>query len=295
MLDIKFIRNNSELVKKAALQKRFTVDIDRLLDLDSGIQKKQAELEQLQKTRNSVSKAIGKAPPGERENFMKEVADIKPRIEALTEELKNIRQDFDALMLLVPAPARSDVPVGKDESENIEVKRWGEIPKFDFTPKSHIELGTALDLIDFQRGVKISGARSYVLKGMGARLEQAMIQFTLSRLVSKGYVPLSVPVLVKEHTMVGTGYFPGGREQAYCCEKDEMALVGTAEVPLTSFYADEILKLENLPIRLTAQSTCFRREAGSYGKDTQGLYRVHQFQKVEQVIIGIADEMESER
>jgi seryl-tRNA synthetase len=198
-------------------------------------------------------------------------------------------------MLRLPAPARTDVPVGKDDTENVEVKKWGEIRSFDFATKDHVELGNKLGILDIERGVKLAGSRSYFLVGDGALLEQAVMRFVYEKLCAKGYKPYSIPVLVKDDAMIGTGYFPLGKEQAYYVEKDEMSLVGTAEVALTSIYSDEILNAEDLPIRIMAQSNCFRREAGTYGKDTQGLYRVHQFQKIEQVIISIADEKDSEK
>ena len=213
-------------------------------------------------------------------------------------ELESVCKELDAgvqdELLRVPNPAREDVPVGKDDAENVQVKTWGDLPEFGFKPKTHVELGKLHDIIDIERGVKLAGSRSYVLKGDGARLEQALLNFTLDHLHKKGYTQLSVPVLVLEEAMVGTGYFPNGRDQAYCVEKDNLALVGTSEVPMVSYYSKEMLKEENLPIRLTAQSTCFRREAGTYGKDTKGLYRVHQFQKVEQVILGIADKEDTD-
>ena len=150
--------------------------------------------------------------------------------------------------------------MGKDDADNVQVKTWGEVPEFDFKLKDHVELGKLHDIIDIERGVKLAGSRSYVLKGDGARLEQALLNFTLDHLHKKGYTQLTVPVLVLEDAMVGTGYFPNGRDQAYCVEKDKLALVGTSEVPMVSYYSKEMLKEENLPIRLTAQSTCFRRE-----------------------------------
>jgi seryl-tRNA synthetase len=200
-----------------------------------------------------------------------------------------MKSQLEQLMLLVPQPAYHDVPVGKDDQDNVEVKQWGKPPTFDFKIKDHVELGKLHDIIDIERGVKLAGSRSYILKGAGAILEQAVLRFTYDRLIQKGYLPMSIPVLVTEECMEGTGYFPTGREQAYFIEEDKLALVGTAEVSLTSYYRNEILKADQLPCKLIAQSSCFRREAGTYGKDTHGLYRVHQFQKIEQVIVGPND------
>ena len=294
MLDIKFIRDNADLIKKGARDKRNNIDIDLLLKLDGEIRPLQTNWEELQANRNRLSKEIGKASPDQREAMKAEVQEIKARMEKIEAELAAKKPEFESMLLLVPQPARSDVPIGKDDTENLEIKKWGNPPNFDFKPLDHITLGQKHGLVDFERGVRIAGSRSYVLTGLGARLEQSVLRYVYDKLAAKGYQPMSVPVLVREDCMTGTGYFPTGREQAYYCEKDEMALVGTAEVPLTSFYAGEILGENELPKKMMAWSGCFRREAGTYGKDTSGLYRVHQFQKIEQVIIGAADEKMSE-
>lgn len=295
MLDIKFIRENQEKVQSAALDKNFKVDLEALLNLDDQLRASQAQLEELQSQRNSLSKQIPKASEEERETIKSQVSALKPRMEELTSEVKEISDRFNSMMLDIPAPAREDVPVGKDDSQNVEVKTWGQKPEFSFKPLDHMELGTKNDWIDVPRGVKLAGSRSYILKGGCAQLEQALLRFTLDHLNAKGYTQLSVPVLVKEDCMVGTGYFPNGREQAYCVEKDQLALVGTAEVPVASYHSDEIIPKDQLPKKYMAVSSCFRREAGTYGKDTHGLYRVHQFQKVEQVIISEAGVEASEQ
>jgi seryl-tRNA synthetase len=295
MLDIKFIRENPDLVAKGARDKNFKIDIPRLLELDSVCRGLQSETETLQTERNRLSKSIAHASPAERETLKAQVQDIKRRMDELTPKLESAKSEFDTMMLVIPAPARADVPVGKDDTENVEVKKWGTIPKFDFNPLDHAVVGEKLGIIDFGRGVKLAGSRSYILRGDGARLEQAILRYTFDKLCQRGYTPMTVPVLVKEEAMTGTGYFPTGREQAYYIEKDERALVGTAEVSLTSYHSDEILQESELPFRSMAWSSCFRREAGTYGKDTKGLYRVHQFQKIEQVIIAPADAAESEK
>jgi seryl-tRNA synthetase len=294
MLDINFIRDNKDLIKNSAANKNFKVDLDALLAVDARIRPAQQELENLQAERNRMSKEIASAPAALREELKEKVSQSKGRMDELNEQLRKDREEFRRQMLLIPQPARADVPIGKDDSENVEIKKWGTVPAFDFQPLDHITLGEKLNLVDFRRGVKLSGSRSYVLTGDGALLEQAVIRLTYDMLVAKGYTPMSVPVLVQESAMEGTGYFPVGRDQAYYIEADKLALVGTSEVPLCSFHSDEILRHEDLPKKYFAQSTCFRREAGSYGKDTKGLYRVHQFQKIEQVIIASADPEESE-
>jgi seryl-tRNA synthetase len=295
MLDIKFIREKPESVKKGAKDKGISIDIDAILALDAAIRPLQTELENLQAERNRLSKEIGKLPPEAREALKQQVQTIKLQMDQVQQSLDEKKESLDQHLLLVPQPAREDVPVGRDDTENVEVKKWGTLPHFTFKPLDHVTLGLKHRLVDFERGVKLAGSRSYVLTGEGARLEQAVLRFVYDKLYQKGYQPLSVPVLVKESCMVGTGYFPTGKEQAYYVEKDERALVGTAEVPLTSFYSGEILPEEDLPIKMMAWSSCFRREAGTYGKDTPGLYRVHQFQKIEQVIIGPADTKASEQ
>lgn len=289
MLDIKFIRENADRIKQGAMDKRIHVDIDELIKIDADMKPLNQRLENLQAERNRISKEIPKATPEDREVLKRKVAGIKTDMESITQELVPLKVKYDQLMLLVPQPAGADVPIGKDDLDNVEVRVWGKPPTFDFKIKDHVELGKLHDIIDIERGVKLAGSRSYVLKGAGAVLEQAILRFTFDKLLKKGFQPLSVPVLVTEECMEGTGYFPTGREQAYFIEKDNLALVGTAEVSLTSYHRDEILKGEQLPCRFVAQSSCFRREAGTYGKDTHGLYRVHQFQKIEQVIIGPND------
>ncbi len=294
MLDIKFIRENKEMVAKAAKDKRFNVDLDTLLQADEQLRSKQSEMEQLQAERNRVSKQIASAAPAERDGLKAQVSALKPRLESLEAEVRTLSAEVERQLLLVPAPARADVPVGKDDSENVEVKKWGTPRSFDFKALTHVELGEKHDIIDIERGVKLAGSRSYVLKGWGARIEQAILRLTLDKLIHKGYIQLSIPVLVNEEAMTGTGYFPNGRDQAYLVERDNMALVGTAEVSLTSYHAGEIIKEDQLPLKYMAQSSCFRREAGTYGKDVHGLYRVHQFLKVEQVIIAKNDVQGSE-
>jgi seryl-tRNA synthetase len=295
MLDIKFIRENRDLVADGARKKNIQINLDALLDLDQKLRSQQSRWEEMQAERNRLSKEIGKAPADQRETMKQRVAQIKSEMEVIETALNQLKLDFNQQMLLVPNPARGDVPVGKDDSENVEIKKWGNPREFDFTPRDHVELGKINQFIDSERGVKLAGSRSYILRGDLALLEHAVLRFTVDHLVAKGYEPMSIPVLVKEECMVGTGYFPVGKEQAYLVERDELVLVGTAEVSLTSYYSGEILKETDLPFKSFAQSGCFRREAGTYGKDTAGLYRVHQFQKIEQVIIAPADVQASEK
>ncbi|MBI5019182.1 serine--tRNA ligase [Candidatus Gottesmanbacteria bacterium] len=282
MLDIKFIRENLELCKTAAINKNRVVDWDTLLALDEKRRQLIGKAEVLRAERNEISKARtaegierGKA--------------IKDELKAIDEDLRITEEQFGTHMLTVPNVPDASVPVGKDESENVEVSKWGEPTKFDFTPKDHIELAKSLDLIDFERGAKVGGSRAYFLKNEAAQMEVALMFYTLQKLAAKGYTPLIAPSLVKEYTFFGNGQFPWGREEVYALPKDDVYLAGTAEVPVTAYYSDEVLAEKDLPKKFVAFSPCFRREAGSYGKDTRGVYRLHQFNKIEQVIISTAE------
>jgi seryl-tRNA synthetase len=279
-----------EHVARGAKNKNISFDVDAFLALDQSIRPRQQQLENLQAERNAISKSVATCKPEERGPLIEKVATIKQRMAELESSLEGDKQKLQDLLLLVPNPARDDVPVGKDDSENVEVKTWGTIRKFDFEPLDHETLGQKLDILDRERASRMAGSRSYILKGAGAQLEQAVLRFTYDLLVQRGYTAMSVPVLVRDEAMVGTGYFPTGRDQAYYVEKDALALVGTSEVALASFHAGEILDAQALPLRYMAYSACFRREAGAHGKDVKGLYRVHQFHKIEQVIICPADE-----
>lgn len=285
MLDIKYIRENPEKVQKGAEDKNIGFKVNDLLQLDSQLKPLKNEQELLQAERNKFSRLIPKASNDERKDLIEKVGAIKNKLEDLKTVVRNLESDIQQQMLLCPQPAADDVPIGKDDSDNTELRKEGVIPSFGFETKSHIELGQSLGLIDFERGTKIAGSRSYVLTGQGALLEQAVMRFTFDTLVEKGYQPMAVPVLVTEDCMVGTGYFPTGKDQAYYIEEDKLALIGTGEVPLAAYHSDELLNETDLPIKMMTQSGCFRREAGSYGKDTKGLYRVHQFNKIEQVVI----------
>jgi len=295
MLDIKFIRENVNLVKESGRKKGFEVDIDALLALDEKRRELIHESESLRAEQKRGSKELGKLKGKEKEAALAKLKDMSDRVKGLNEELRAAEADYNGLMLRVPNVPAPDVPEGTDDSQNVEIRRWGEPRKFDFKPEDHIELGRALDIIDIPRGVKLGGTRSYFLKGDGALLENALMQFGLDYITKKGFTILSGPVLVKDFAMYGTAFFPFGEEQSYRVEKDELNLVGTSEVFVTSYHSEEMLKEEDLPLLYAALSTCFRREAGTYGRDTKGAYRVHQFQKVEQVVLCKADEEESRR
>jgi len=221
----------------------------------------------------------------EKQAALSRLSELKKQEAGLEEKIENLTPQFDQIMQQVAQPADDDVPFGEDDTQNVELKKVGQVRKFDFEPKDHVQLGLALDIMDIERGVRLAGARNYFLKGDGALLHWAVLRFAIDFMTAKGYVPMSVPLLMKDEAMQGTGYFPGSEEQTYQMERDQLSLAGTAEVPVTAYYMGEILNVDELPKKFVALSTCFRREAGSAGKDTYGLYRIHQFDKVEQVIV----------
>ena len=279
MLDIDFIRQNKEEVLQAAKNKNREINLDKILDLDEKRRILIAQSQALREQRNKLSK---EKPTKE---TIEEGKKIKLQLQEIEKELKAIEQELNFLLSFVPNVPLSQVPVGKDASFNKVVKTWGKIPQFDFTVKSHIEIGKELDIIDFERGAKVSGFRGYFLKNEGAVLHLAILFYVFQKLVKKGYTPLIAPAIVKGFTLFGCGQFPWGEQDTYKLNDDDAYLAGTAEQPVTSYFSGEILKEEELPKKFVAISSCFRKEAGAYGKDTRGLYRLHEFWKVEQVII----------
>lgn len=287
MVDIKFIVENPDLVKKGATKKHVKVDIDKILKLYEERKEKMRKVENLRARQNAVSKEIPKAK--DKNKLLKEMSGVKEEIKSMEPAIEKLEVEIEKLALTIPNPPHESVPEGEDESYNKVVKTHGKKPKFDFTPKDHIELGKNLDIIDIEKGARTSGARFYYLKNEATLLEFALIQHIIHKLVSKGFCPVIPPVLVKEEAMFATGFFPADRNEIYTVnpsttdnpEGDDLFLVGTSEVPLNMLHANEILEKSTLPIRYCGFSTCFRREAGSYGKDTAGIIRVHQFDKVE--------------
>ena len=290
MLDIKLIRRNPELVKAGAAKKRMECDVDRLLELDQEWRDLGMEVDALRSEAKQAGKKIGKASPEDRPALAAAQKAQKEELKQKEKRLTELAGEVNSLMLLVPNVPADEVPEGEDDTDNVEIKAWGDPTRFDFELRDHVELGEAHDWLDIIRGARLAGSRNYVLKGDLSLLEGAVMRFALDSMVSRGFTPLSVPTLVRTEAMVGTGYFPGGEDQAYRCdERDDLCLVGTAEVPITALRQNEILEATELPLKSVALSSCYRREAGTYGKDTRGLYRVHQFQKVEQVVIDVAD------
>ncbi|MHC5082375.1 MAG: serine--tRNA ligase [Planctomycetota bacterium] len=293
MIDIKLIRENPQQYKDGAKVKKIAVDIDRLMEVDALLREDKNQLQDISTQKNRIGKDIPRLKPDQKKEALAELAKLKESEAGLNEQIKTLQPEFDTLMGQVPQPAAAEVPVGEDDTENVELRTWGTIREFDFEPKDHMQLATALDIVDVERGVKLAGTRNYFLKGQGALLHMAILRFALDHMIKKGYVPMTVPLLMRDESMRGTGYFPGSEEQTYQMERDTLNLVGTAEVPLTAYHMGEILTEDMLPKKFVAMSTCFRREAGAAGKDTYGLYRIHQFDKVEQVIIAENDEQAS--
>ena len=285
MIDIKELRDNPDVYIQAAQDKRIAADVPKLLEVDRQLKEAKARLQEMATEKNRIGKSIPKLSGDEKDAALQQLSQLKAEEEGYQNQVKQLQPQFDALMLEVPQPADSEVPIGKDDTENVELRREGEIRQFDFEPKDHVELGLALDMIDIERGVKLAGTRNYFLKGDGALLHWAVLRFAVDFMIQRGYTPMSVPLLMRDEAMQGTGYYPGAEEQTYRMEKDELSLAGTAEVPLTAYRMGEILQEAELPLKFVALSSCFRREAGAAGKDTYGLYRIHQFDKVEQVIV----------
>jgi seryl-tRNA synthetase len=293
MLDIKFIRENKEIVQEGAKKKLVDIDIGKLVELDDQRLKELKEVENLRSEINKVSNEIpAEKDSNKRTQLIEEMRSVKEDIKTKEEKLKIIMEEWQKLMLQVPNIPDMSVPDGKSDEENLEVRAWGEKTKFDFTPKDHIAIVENLDLADFERGAKVSGFRGYFMKNDGALLFFALWQYFLDYFVSQGYTPMIVPSLVRKESLMGTGYLPQGEDDLYKTQDGDY-LAGTAEVAMMSYYSGEVLQKETLPKKFIAFSPCFRREAGAHGKDVKGLIRVHEFFKLEQVLFCEANHEES--
>jgi seryl-tRNA synthetase len=294
MLDLKFIRAHAEAIKEGARKKRVECDVDGVLRLDEERRALGQTVDGLRARQKNAGKELAKAGPTDRARMLEEQKELKAELSGLEARLGELEKALRELQLRVPNLPAAEVPEGRSDADNVELERVGRPPTFDFAPRDHIDLGAAQDWLDVEAGARLAGSRNYVLKGELALLEDAVLRLALDHMLAKGFVPLSVPTLVRYEPLLGTGYFPGGEEQTYRTDaRDELYLVGTAEVPVTALHAGEILELGALPKLYVARSACYRREAGTYGKDTRGIYRVHQFQKVEQVVIDVADDARS--
>lgn len=299
MLDIKFIRENPEAIKKAAKEKNLKVDVDRLLEVDELKRKFMQEMEGMKAEQNKLSK---EKPD---ETTIKNLKELKGQIKSREDAIKDIEKEFKVLMNAMPTIPSEDTPDGKSEQDNVTLLEWGEKPKFDFEVKDHVTIAKNLDLIDFERGAKVAGYRGYYMKNDGVLLQMGMMLYALKKMVSKGYTPMIPPTLVKEFALAGSGYFKSGiynpeTDEIYkvsneekladgTIDADSRFLVGTAEPSLLAYYAGEVLEEKDLPIKICGFSQCYRTEIGSYGKETKGIQRVHEFMKVEMVTICPAD------
>ena len=287
MLDIKFIRENKDIVQEGAKKKRIDIDIDidKLITLDDERLKILKEVEDIRSEVNRVSNDIGRnQDQALKIQLIEEMQVVKEDLKQKEEKLKEVILEWQKLMVQVPNVPDMSVPEGESDEQNQEVRVWGEKKVFDFTPKDHVAILEDLDLADFGRGSKVSGFRGYFMKNDGALLFFALWQYFLDYFVSQGYTPMIVPALVRKETLFGTGYLPQGEDDLYKTQDGEY-LAGTAEVSVMSYYAGEILKKEELPKKFIAFSPCFRREAGAHGKDVKGIIRVHEFFKLEQILL----------
>jgi len=298
MLDIELLRKNPKFVNERLRLRRedYPRLVDEALRLDEERRSILRELEALRAERNTLSKEVGKRKSkGEQTAGLEgKVKEIKEKIEGLEAQLSKVEEQLKSVMLSIPNIPHQSVPVGKDETENVEVRSWGVRGDFEFEPKAHYEIGEALGILDFERGASLSGSRFTVMWGWGAKLERALINFMLDFHTSRGYKEVWVPHLVKPEILEGTGQLPKFEEDLYFCERDGLYLIPTAEVPLTNLFRDTILEEKDLPIYLTAYTPCYRREAGAYGKDIRGIIRQHQFDKVELVKIVHPDTSDQE-
>ena len=293
MLDIKFIRNNQELIQEAARKKQLKFKVADLIAVDDQRRELLTKIEKRRAEQNATNEKVAKGTPTERVKMIVSMKAVKVALQKDEAELKEVMKKWQLLMVEAPNIPDISVPEGKDDSENKEIRTWGEIPNFSFTPKNHIELMEKLNLVDFEAGTKVAGFRGYFLKNEAAVLSIALWQFVFDYFVNeKKYTPMLAPSLVRRENLVGTGYLPQSEEDLYKTQDGDF-LAGTAEVGVMGYFMDTIIPKEKLPQKIIAFSPCFRREAGSHGKDTKGLFRVHEFYKMEQVIICEASHIES--
>ena len=285
MLDARFVRENIDTVKRSLENRNYTLPLDEFLIIEEKRRSLLRESEELRNKRNVVSEEIArlKSQKQDASKLIEEMKGVSDRIKELNDKIKNLEESTDNFLLNIPNIPHETVPVGKDETENVEIRKWGEPKQFDFEPLNHWDIGEILDIIDFERASKIAGARFSLTKGLGAKLERALMNFMLDLNTSKGYKEVFPPIIVNKESMTATGQLPKFGMELFRIADPEFYLIPTAEVPVTNIHRDEILTEKDLPIYYTAYTPCFRREAGSYGKDVRGLIRQHQFNKVELV------------
>jgi seryl-tRNA synthetase len=297
MLDLKLVREQPDLIRQAATKKRLAPErvaaVDRVLEYDGERRSLLPRVEAMRAEQKAAGRKLAGLGPEQRDAHLEGQKRLKEELTALEARISELDKLLEAQMLLLPNVPSPETPDGASDRDNVEVRRAGKPPEFTFAPRSHDDLALAQGWLDVERAAAMAGSRNYMLFGDLALLHDAVLRLGVEHMVHKGFVPVDPPLLVRDQVMTGTGFFPGGEEQTYRCQEDQLNLIGTSEVPVTSIHAGEILDEGELPKRYVARSACFRREAGTYGKDTKGLYRVHQFHKVEQVIVDVADEARS--
>jgi seryl-tRNA synthetase len=283
VLDLRFIRENAEAVAENARNRGVDVNVGLVVELADRRSALMQELNELRQQQNQLAKSVGKErDPEARERLIAESRSMKERIPEKERELADVEGRLREEMVGIPNMTHPDAPIGKDDSENVEIRRWGDIPGFGFEPKDHVELGESLGIIDFDAGAKTTGSKFYFLRGDAVLLELGLVRYAMDRLIERGYEPTITPDLARDEALVGTGFSPRGPEtQIYSVQDSDLSLIATAEIPLAGQLADEIVDEERLPLRFAGLSHCFRTEAGSHGRASRGLYRVHQFTKVE--------------
>ena len=281
MIDQRLLRDDPDAIRDSLRRRGMEIDLNKLIELEATARARRQEAEELRAKQREAGRHIASLSGGDKEAAIAKVAELAAAVKEASVEADRLGSELDREILAVPNLVAPDAADGKTDADNVEIKRVGD-PRTEGT--DHATLGEALDVIDTARGAKVSGSRFGYLKGKGALLELSLVRWTMDRLVESGFTPMIPPVLVREEALEGTGFFPEAREQVYEIPKDELFLVGTSEVPLAAYHGDEILEQESLPLRYAGFSTCFRREAGTYGKDTAGIFRVHQFDKVEMFV-----------
>ena len=295
MLDIKFIRENKDIVVAGAAKKHITVNIDRLIELDDKRKELQLEIDNKRAEQNIASTAIANSTtPDQKQEVIGRMQAVKDTLKLAEESMTDILKEWRLLMLQVPNVPDMSVPDGESDADNQEVKTWGTVPIFTFEPKNHVELMSLHGMVDTERGAKVAGFRGYFMKNDGARLVWALERFVIDRFTKQNFIPMIVPSMVRREPFVGTGYLPQSEDDLYKTQDGDF-LAGTAEVATMGYHMDEVLDIKQLPLKYFAFSPCFRREAGSHGKDTKGIFRIHEFVKYEQVLLCEAKHEESVR
>ncbi|HJU82138.1 MAG TPA: serine--tRNA ligase [Acidimicrobiia bacterium] len=284
MIDPTLLRSHPDQIRRSLERRGLAVDLDGLIGLEAQLRRTRQEAEETRAAQKEAGKEIARLEGDEKQAAIAEVGKLAERYKTLEAEAEQLTQSFEEQWAAVPNLVEPSAAEGHSEADNVEIKRVGDQPTFDFEASDFTALGSSLDIVDMERGAKVSGSRFGYLKGPAVILEFGLVRYAFDRLLGAGFTPMVPPVLVREQALYGTGFFPGDREQVYSVPADDLFLVGTSEVSLAAYHTDEIFDAAELPLRYAGFSSCFRREAGTYGKDTQGLFRVHQFDKVEMFV-----------